>query len=114
MFDVVAIGQRMKERREQLGLTMDEVAAHVGVTKSTISRYENGVITRIKLPVLESIAHALDMEPEELLDPNKTGAYSKPRATFDKAAYIDSLSEAEMLDMLQMLTAKLAERRNEK
>lgn len=67
MFDVKVIGSRMKRRREELDLTLDEVANSVGVAKSTILRYENGEISRPKIPVLHSIANALDVLPEWLL-----------------------------------------------
>lgn len=67
MFDVSAIGNRIRRRREELGFTLDEVALKVGITKGTISRYENGVIVRPKIPVLESIARALEIDPRELL-----------------------------------------------
>lgn len=67
MFDVREIGSRMKYRRDQLDLTLDDVATAIGVAKSTIKRYEDGVIERPKLPVLHSIARALDVRPEWLL-----------------------------------------------
>lgn len=67
MFDVKEIGSRMKRRREALDLTLDDVAGAVGVAKTTILRYENGEISRPKIPVLQSIANALDVRPEWLL-----------------------------------------------
>lgn len=67
MFDVNEIARRIKLRREDLGLTLDEVAQVVGVDKSTVMRYENGNIVRPKIPVLHSIANALDVRPEWLL-----------------------------------------------
>lgn len=67
MFDVKEIGSRMKRRREDLYLTLDDVAGAVGVAKTTISRYENGEISRPKIPVLHSIANALNVRPEWLL-----------------------------------------------
>lgn len=114
MFDVVAIGQRMKARREQIGLTLDEVAARTGITKATISRYENGVFSRLKLPVLESISRALDMDPSDLLDPDGSGIYVKPSPQMNIPAYLESLSDVELFDLLQDLTAELAKRRKEK
>ena len=67
MFDVKEIGSRIKRRREELDLTLDDVAGAVGVAKTTILRYENGEISRPKIPVLHSIASALDVRPEWLL-----------------------------------------------
>lgn len=67
MFDVNEIAARIKRRREEIGLTLDEIATVVGVDKSTVMRYENGSIARPKVPVLHSIANALGVRPEWLL-----------------------------------------------
>jgi transcriptional regulator with XRE-family HTH domain len=61
--DNKTIGNRIKSRRKDLNLTLKEVADIVGVASSTIQRYENGTITQYKLPVLESIAKALNVNP---------------------------------------------------
>lgn len=57
------IGQRIETRRTALGLTLDDVALRVGVAKSTIQRYEKGRIEKLKMPVIDAIAAALDADP---------------------------------------------------
>lgn len=57
------IGQRIEARRTALGLTLDDVSSSVGVAKSTIQRYEKGKIEKLKMPVLDAIAAALDADP---------------------------------------------------
>ncbi len=59
----IEIGRRIETRRTALGLTLDDVALTVGVAKSTIQRYEKGKITKLKLPVIDAIAAALDVDP---------------------------------------------------
>ncbi|MBD7914245.1 helix-turn-helix domain-containing protein [Clostridium sp. Sa3CUN1] len=61
------IGNRIKSRRKELNLTLKQIADIVGVASSTIQRYENGTISQLKLPVLESIAKALDINPTWLV-----------------------------------------------
>ena len=61
------IGLRIQSKRKELGLTLKEIADKVGVASSTIQRYEKGTITQIKLPVLESIAKVLDINPTWLV-----------------------------------------------
>ena len=56
------IGRIIAEKRRELNLTLEEVGQRVGVTKSTIQRYEAGLITTPKLAVLESIARALSLD----------------------------------------------------
>lgn len=58
-----AIGNRIKQRRQDLNLTLQEIASSVGVAVSTIQRYERGTISRYKLPVVESIAKTLQVNP---------------------------------------------------
>lgn len=62
-----AIGQRIRARRRELGMTLQEVADEVGVQNSTILRYEKGVIQKIKLPVIEAIASALHVNPSWII-----------------------------------------------
>lgn len=61
--DVKLIGERIKYARSLRNRTLDEVANDIGVTKSTIQRYENGLIGKPKIPVLESIAKSLRVNP---------------------------------------------------
>jgi repressor LexA len=51
----------------QRGLTLEEIGKRIGVAKSTIQRYEKGDIERLKLPVIESIANALNVAPNWLI-----------------------------------------------
>jgi transcriptional regulator with XRE-family HTH domain len=67
MFDVNLIGARIKERRTELDLSLDDIANKVKTARSTIQRYEAGKIARPKIPVLHSIAHALQVDPDWLL-----------------------------------------------
>lgn len=57
------IGNRIKYARDLRNATLDDIAKKVGVTKSTIQRYETGKIVKIKIPVVESIAIALNVNP---------------------------------------------------
>lgn len=59
----IEIGKRIGEARKLRGATLDDIATKIGVAKSTIQRYENGKIVKIKLPVVESIALALNVNP---------------------------------------------------
>ncbi len=64
--DVKAIGERIYDRRTQLNMTLDDVAKKVGVARSTIQRYEKGLITRPKRAVLSEIARALEQSADWL------------------------------------------------
>lgn len=55
------VGKRIKQARMLRRVTLESVAREIGVARSTVQRYENGKIDKIKLPVLESIAKALNV-----------------------------------------------------
>lgn len=57
------IGLRIVAAREELGITRKELADKVQVAASTITRYEQGSISKIKIPVIGSIARALNVNP---------------------------------------------------
>lgn len=61
--NIIEIGKRIKKARHIRNVTLDEIASKVGVTKSTIQRYETGQIQNPKIPVLHSIANALNVNP---------------------------------------------------
>ncbi len=65
-YDVKKIGRLIADKRRELGLTLDEVGEKVGVAKSTIQRYEAGLITTPKQAVLESVARVLAIDPVTL------------------------------------------------
>ena len=54
-FTAKQVGERVKERRTELNLTMPELGKRVGVNKSTIQRYEAGTIDNTKKMVLEDL-----------------------------------------------------------
>ena len=60
---VKLIGSRIKERREKMNISAEELAEAVGVHKATIHRYENGDFKSVKLPIIDSIARYLEVSP---------------------------------------------------
>ena len=71
------IGYRIKARRDELGLTLDDVASKIGVARSTIQRYESGKIEKLKLPVLEAIARVLRVNAGWLLGLDEKRPFSE-------------------------------------
>lgn len=61
------IGQRIKQRRKALNISVVDIANYTGLSKATIHRYESGDIKDIKLPTLEKVATILDVDPAWLI-----------------------------------------------
>ena len=64
--DCIEIGRRIKQARTYREMTLSEVASEAGVAASTIQRYEVGAFTKIKMPVIQAVASALDVNPSWL------------------------------------------------
>ena len=60
------IGSRAKQRHTELNLTQPYIAEKMGVTASTIQRYEAGTIDNTKKMVLEGLSEALHVSVEWL------------------------------------------------
>lgn len=63
----MTLGENIRARRKELGMSVEDLAKKVGKNRATIYRYENG---EIEMPVnlLRPIAEALDTVPDLLMD----------------------------------------------
>lgn len=62
-----AIMERMKNRREELNMSYQTLSEKVGISKSTLQRYETGFIKNMPVDKLEDIANALNVSPAYLM-----------------------------------------------
>lgn len=60
-------GDRIKQRRKELGLSVSELARALGKNRATIYRYESNDIENLPVNVLEPLARALDTTPAKLM-----------------------------------------------
>ena len=61
------IGDRIRERRQAQGRTLEEIADAIGISRQTMSRYETGVIGNIPSDKIEDIAAVLRTTPAYLM-----------------------------------------------
>lgn len=61
------IGDRIKERRKYLGLSVDEVADRLKKNRATIYRYESNDIENFPVTILEPLAQILQTTPTYLM-----------------------------------------------
>jgi len=61
-------GKMIKDRRHELGLTLEEVGDIVGVGKSTVRKWEAGTIRNLRRDKIALLAKALRLEPVDLID----------------------------------------------
>ncbi len=61
------IGERIKLRRLELGMTLEDIGDALSVNRSTVKRYEDGNTKRIPPKTIEKIAVLLNTTPEFLM-----------------------------------------------
>ena len=61
------IGNLILNRRKQLGLTLQDVGDAVGVSKSTVKKWESGDISNMRRDKIEKLAKVLQISPVRLL-----------------------------------------------
>lgn len=57
----------IKSKREELGLTLEELGKLVGVGKSTIRKWETGMIENMRRDNIVALSKALDISPSVLM-----------------------------------------------
>lgn len=63
----MTIGERIKNRRTELGLSVDFVAAKLNKNRATIYRYESDEIENLPITILEPLAAILQTTPAYLM-----------------------------------------------
>ena len=61
------ISNKIKSRRLELGMTLEDVAKEVGVGRSTVQRWESGLIKNMGRDKIAALAHVLQLNPVELV-----------------------------------------------
>ena len=61
------ISEIIKKRRQELGLTLEDVAEALGVAKSTVLRYETKAINNMGIDKIEALSAVLKCTPAYLM-----------------------------------------------
>lgn len=65
--EIMTFSKRLKEARENKGITLAELGRLINKTEATVQRYESGNIKNLKNDTIESIAKALNISPSYLM-----------------------------------------------
>lgn len=68
------LSSKLKSRRLELELTLEEVANQVGVTKSTVRKWETGSIENMKRDKIALLAKALNVSPLYIMGIDETNS----------------------------------------
>jgi len=78
------VGIRIKKRREEIGMSVDEIAKRLGKNRATIYRYESKAIENMPITIIEPLAKILQVSPEYLLGWENTSAQEQANSECSK------------------------------
>ncbi len=87
------IGDRIKQKRLENKITLEELGKKADVNKATIQRYESGKITNIPSDRIERISEALNVTPSYLMGWN------------DNVEFIGTIDESEQYPYIESVAA---------
>lgn len=61
-------GERIRQLREALNISQTDLATKIGVSKQTLYKYENNIVTNIPSDKIEALANALHVQPSYIMD----------------------------------------------
>ncbi len=80
-------------KRKELGLTLEEIAKYIGVSKSTVKKWESGYIKNMRRDKIEKLATILDVSPIDILQSGDVCPMVQPPSVQLTASLEKQLSE---------------------
>jgi repressor LexA len=94
---IKTVGDRIKEQRELIKMSQVELAEKMGVSKQTLYKYENNVVTNIPSDKIQIVAQILDISPSYLM------GWENNLSTDNADIIPDLMSDKELLDSVKKL-----------
>ena len=91
------VGERIKSRRKEIGLSAEEVAKELGVSPATVYRYESNDIMNMRIDKLEPIEKALRTTPAYLMGWEDDKKENPPA---ESQRILESVNSSENIDLL--------------
>ena len=68
----MTVGDRIKKYRKMLGMSQEELANKVDITKQAIYKYESNIVTNIPLDKIEVMSSVFGIQPSQLMGWNSS------------------------------------------
>ena len=91
------VGERIKSRRKEIGLSAEQVAKELGVSPATVYRYESNDIMNMRIDKLAPIAKALRTTPAYLMGWEDDKKENPPA---ESQRILESVNSSENIDLL--------------
>ncbi|MGI6215733.1 MAG: helix-turn-helix domain-containing protein [Christensenellales bacterium] len=96
------LGDLLRDKRQQLGMTMEQVAQIVGVSRATIQRWESGVTKKISSDKIVLLAEALELSVGMLhsLNNSEVNILPPPKSIANETTYSLLVTDDSMIPFL--------------
>jgi len=111
MPDENIMGKRIKECREQAGLTQEELGNKLGLQRAAINKYEKGHVENMKRATVKRMADIFDVSPSWLMgfDEEYQEEYEEDDIPRTKDALLEYFHKNPQLKVLFSITDDLTE-----
>jgi hypothetical phagelike protein len=105
----MTIGERIKLKRKELGITVDDLAVRLNKNRATVYRYESNEIEKLPTTVLEPLAKALNTTPAYLMGWNENTELIERSITnleniiLDKFDHLNDDGQSKLMERLDEL-----------
>ena len=106
----MTIGDRIKQRRLEIGLTVDQLASQIGKNRATVYRYECNNIENVPIDTLAPLAEALRTTTAYLMgwtDDASLPYYANTPTLSPDESTVEILLANDIYHILDMLSVKL-------
>ena len=100
------IGQLLKQKRKEKGLTLEQAGKLIGVSKVTYRDYELNNIKSARMDKMKAIADFLELSPEDLFNNEKLEEISKKEFAKEVSTLLNktnNISDQEKALLIQTL-----------
>lgn len=98
----MTIGEKIKQRRKELGISINQLSQRLGKNRATIYRYENNEIENIPMTILKPLSEILQTTPEFLCGISSDELLTKKKASPDTE---EDLFQIQNLDLRRLVIA---------
>lgn len=96
---IMNIGELINKRRTELELTLEDVGNAVGVSKSTVKKWEDGFISNMKRDKISALAKVLKLNPVSLITGETSDEETERNSLNEQLTGIDFALQSETKEL---------------
>lgn len=104
--DLIEIGNRIRNRRQEIGMSQEKIAEKAGISINTVSRIEGGQ-SAMSIEIFIKMIHILGVDANELLGVNVLKDDGKYRMMFWRIRHLKQCEQTVVLQTMEALVEGL-------